>query len=1043
MSTAATPSLVVVNGPAAASAPSSRLWRVAVAAIGGLLSVLGIFIALTFLGQHQRHYLHTPTASDWQIPDVMVGGWIALWGISLLLVAGQRWRLARGSATIACVMALAAIIGNHLQLAWCPLGVWLEHTSTTLWDCLLVQALGLVISVGVWILTAPVLSRLYLSLVHGLGLAGVSGLALLFILRVCAHCSYAWTGLAWLGASTLVCLVFLMVGFKQPQGEDLRRWFWPESIAAVGLVLTLGLWQLTHQEQLQRIQRHVQAAAAQAQRVWDEEVEYQTHQQQLFLARYGDKAASSQFRQVVSRYVGQTPGCLGVWQIDAEGSPQPVETVRAAQIDLNGILQITVMQALLRGEMPGPVVLPRSLGNGQHLLAVYAPQTDEQGNRGLLALYSLQQRLEYWARYALREDYAAVVGDEQREVLLEWQRHAGLDQPQWRQVLPLRWGSWQGRAAIYPTTELIAHEALSLPRWTLAWGISCTLLLALVTHLALTATARAQALKRTHREQQQTEAALRRSEQTYRTLVENLGQGIFWQDEQGRYLAVNSTYARWVGRAVEEISGATDEQLFSAERAARWRRELCQVLETQQGIETEESWEGPQGRRIIRRMLTPVQATDSTLRGVLGICWDVTELRHLERQLRQASKMDAIGQLAGGIAHDFNNLLTVIIGNLEVALQSRSLEEHRADLQAAHQAGERAAALTQRLLSFARNHQLDWRPVQLNHIVADVVEILRRTIDPRIHIHKHCDPELWPVRSDPNQLHQVLMNLCLNARDAITPPGTITIYTARVSAGARNRHHGLQAISGDFVRLSVQDTGCGMTEEVQARIFEPFFTTKPPGKGTGLGLSMVFAIVQQHHGWVECHSRLGEGTRFDIYLPRCTLTETTPASSESPACAPDISPHPAGRRGLVVLVVDDEDLVRQLARATLQTAGYQVLEASDGLEAVEIYRQQHQQIDLVLLDLTMPKLTGYEVFQQLRQINPQVLVLFASGYSQEQLQKDDHTRMAAFIRKPYRPRELVQTIRRLLRQRAQQETQSHSVTLPDLQVPVGAPECHL
>ena len=561
-----------------------------------------------------------------------------------------------------------------------------------------------------------------------------------------------------------------------------------------------------------------------------------------------------------------------------------------------------------------------------------------------------------------------------------------------------------------------------------------------MTHLALTIKARARALEQEIRQRQKAEVALRRSEQTYRTLVENLRQGVFWQDDQGRYVAVNNTLARWLGRPVEALVGVTDGQLFPPEQAARFTQEFRQVLQEGVTVESEEAWETTQGRRIIRRILSPVRDENDTRGGVLGICWDVTELHRLEMQFRQAAKMDAIGQLAGGIAHDFNNLLTVILGNLDLVLSSRSLQEsQQQQLHTAVQAANRAAALTQRLLSFARQHQLDWRPVSLNAIVADVVEILRRTIDPRIRLETACDPDLWPVRSDPNQLHQVLMNLCLNARDAITPPGVIRIETQRLSAGSRRRHQGLQVTAGDFVRLSVSDTGCGMSEEVQARIFEPFFNTKEPGKGTGLGLAMVFAIVRQHGGWIECHSQRGQGTRFDIYLPRALGGEQSAlsASDEGNDLKQD-TPLPPSRRSPTVLVVDDEEMVRSLAKAVLLAQGWQVLEAADGQQAVELFLQHKETIDAVVLDLTMPVLSGHEVFRQLREIDPQVKVIFASGYAEEQLEESERRAMAGFIKKPYRPQEVVRAVKAVLKRRAEVETKTQDQTLSELHLARGA-----
>jgi PAS domain S-box-containing protein len=838
------------------------------------------------------------------------------------------------------------------------------------------------------------------------------------------------------------------------RGWKSRYWLLPLLTGLLGLATTLTWWLRLDREQVQRIQRQVQFEAAQAQRGWQQYVEQQGTIIQDFLRRW-PQLTLQQRQQEVSRYVGQTPACLGVWRVDSEWTMLPLEVRGAAAFEWTEVLQCEKTQAALRDHQERLLVQPRSKGSSRRTLLLSIHPLPEESERGhLLAIYSLEDLFRQWVVYSLQAGFAVTVEDEEK-VVFQWREGERVARPEWQQSLLLTWGGTRWRMTVWPTREVLALEELSLPRWTLGVGLIMTLLLALVMHLALTATGRARALERENRQRQAAEAALRQSEQTYRTLVENLGQGVFWQDGQGRYVAVNGTFARWLGQPVEALLGATDEQLFAPDRAARFTREFRQVLQDGTPVESEEAWETAQGRRIIRRMLTPVPDDSGVAaRGVLGICWDVTELRRLEMQLRQASKMDAIGQLAGGIAHDFNNLLTVIIGNLELALANtpvereqaaggeRTAEDKRAQqLQTALQAANRATALTQRLLSFARNHQLDWRPVSLNAIVADVVELLRRTIDPRIRIETACDPDLWPVRSDPNQLHQVLMNLCLNARDAITPPGVIRIETQRLSAGSRRREQGLQVAAGDFIRLSVSDTGCGMSEEVQARIFEPFFTTKEPGKGTGLGLAMVFAIVRQHGGWIECHSQLGRGTRFDIYLPRAPVSDqaATPAVDEDEPLADD-TPLPPSRRTPTVLVVDDEEMVRSLAKAALLAQGWQVLEAADGQQAVEVFLQQGQAVDAVILDLTMPVMSGHEVFRQLREIDPHVKVIFASGYAEEQLEESERQAMAGFIKKPYRPQEVVHVVKAVLKQRSTGETKTHSQTLPDLSVAASATE---
>jgi nitrogen-specific signal transduction histidine kinase/CheY-like chemotaxis protein len=402
-------------------------------------------------------------------------------------------------------------------------------------------------------------------------------------------------------------------------------------------------------------------------------------------------------------------------------------------------------------------------------------------------------------------------------------------------------------------------------------------------------------------------------------------------------------------------------------------------------LELEE--QNPQNGEIctVRVVKTPARDGQGRPAGVIGIFWDVTQQRQLESQLRQAQKMEAIGHLAGGIAHDFNNLLTAILGNLSLLLNDLPDAHPGRDLAAAaEKAGLRAANLTSQLLGFSR----------------------RTMLRPRISVEVQAEPNLWTVEADAGQMSQVLLNLCLNARDAMSDGGRLVLETANVVLTRDYARLQLDARPGEYVRLEVRDTGRGIAPKLQARIFEPFFTTKGPGKGTGLGLSMVFGIIQQHQGWIECHSELGRGTRFTIYLPRYGEPESTPASPAD-ANAP-------ARGKETILLVDDEEMIRNLGRTILERHGYEVMLAVDGQHAVEVYQREQARIGLVILDLTMPRLSGQDALQELLRINPRVRVLFASGYSAEHLVETDHGRVLGFVGKPYRPRELAHCVRTAL-----------------------------
>jgi PAS domain S-box-containing protein len=502
--------------------------------------------------------------------------------------------------------------------------------------------------------------------------------------------------------------------------------------------------------------------------------------------------------------------------------------------------------------------------------------------------------------------------------------------------------------------------------------------------------------------------ALLASEARYRSLTENLEQCIFLKDGALRFLAANRRFCEELGLSESELVGKTDWDLYPPELAAQYQADDQRVLAEGRRLDLEEQNQVKGQVRTVRVIKTPFRDAEGQIVGVQGIFWDMTEHRALEAQLRQAQKMEAVGQLAGGVAHDFNNILTIILGNvglLQVTIRPGSPDYEL--VEATEKAARRAAELTRKMLGFSRRTTLLLEAADLNASVDETVALLRRTIDPRIGVTVLPAQSLWRVQADPGQINQVLMNLCINARDAMPDGGSLRLETENVVLDSEAVRLQLEARPGEFVRLRVQDTGSGIPPDVMPRIYEPFFTTKEPGKGTGLGLAMVFGIVKQHDGWIECTSTPGVGTRFDVFLPRFL--------PQAAATSPSTEINGPARRGHeTILLVDDEAMIRNLGKTILQGYGYRVHLAEDGLEGVELYRRELGRIDLVILDLTMPRLSGQDAFRRLLQIDPSVRVLFASGYSAEHIDGPIGERALGFVGKPYCPADLAQAVRTVL-----------------------------
>ncbi len=505
------------------------------------------------------------------------------------------------------------------------------------------------------------------------------------------------------------------------------------------------------------------------------------------------------------------------------------------------------------------------------------------------------------------------------------------------------------------------------------------------------------------------DAELRESERHYRELYEKANDAIYTHDLEGNLTSMNEAGLRFLGYSHKELLGMNLAQLLPPEDEKQAQQMVQRKLA---GDLTNTIYEvrvkTKDGQYLTAEISSTLIYQGGQPIGVQGIARDLTERKRMEEQIRQVQKMNAVGRLAGGVAHDFNNRLTAIMGFTDLLLKRTDKQDQRYyHLEQIKIASERATELTRQLLTFSRKQVLQPQVLNLNEAVSDWGNLVRVLLGENIEIQIILGSEVGLVKADPGQLEHVIMNLAINACDAMPTGGDFVIETTDLEISELQAQFNPAIPPGDYVRLLVKDTGCGMSEETVSHLFEPFFTTKERGKGTGLGLFTAYGIIKQNGGYIEVKSIEGEGTAFLIYLP---VTHDAQAVHPTKATVAAALLHSE-----TVLVIEDEPTVRELVSEVLESIGYTVLETTQGQEAIELAMQYTGQIDLVVTDVRMPGLSGYDVVEKLKVLRPQMRVLFMSAYTDdERVLAASPSSDFAYLQKPFTLEALAQRVREML-----------------------------
>jgi len=511
--------------------------------------------------------------------------------------------------------------------------------------------------------------------------------------------------------------------------------------------------------------------------------------------------------------------------------------------------------------------------------------------------------------------------------------------------------------------------------------------------------------------------SLWQSERRFRTLLDTIPDLIWLKDAEGVYLSCNASFERFFGAKETDIVGKTDYAFVDQQLADFFRENDRKAMAAGKPTNNEEwiTFADDGYRCLLLTTKTPMYDAAGNIIGVLGIGRDISALRQaeeerlkLESQLLQTQKIESIGQLAGGVAHDFNNMLGVILGHAELALaRVDPAEPVISNLREIQKAAQHSAGLTRQLLTFARKQAIAPEVLDLNETITGMLKMLQRLIGEHIQLTWTPTTHLWPIKIDPTQVEQILANLCVNARDAISGNGQIRIKTSNCTLDESDcAAHSFELQPGDYVQLSVSDDGSGMDQEIQTHIFEPFYTTKDVGSGTGLGLATVYGAIKQNHGFITCHSEPGQGTVFNLHFSRVATAE----SSE-----PDAAEKTHHRGTETILLVEDEEMLLQLEASTLNESGYQVLAAATPDLALSLVQKHAGSIDLLVTDMIMPVMNGKELSAKLQLLRPGMKTLFVSGYSADIISRRGVIEAGVhFLQKPVSIASLTAKVREIL-----------------------------